>query len=120
MMPSGRHGSDACRERAQCCAGSPMRWTYISGCRMAPPRAASSSGSAPGRAPGLPRLRCPACRPPGPAPARPCCHPLGRLRGCFRRRHGLTESRLTPAELRAARELARAKFTSGERTARLP
>ena len=33
---------------------------------------------------------------------------------CFRRRHGLADGGLTPAELQAARELARAKFTSGK------
>ncbi len=40
--------------------------------------------------------------------------------GCFGRRYGLAEGGLTPAELRAARELATAKFTSSEWTARLP
>lgn len=35
------------------------------------------------------------------------------------RRYGLTDSGLIPAELMAARELARAKFSSGEWTARL-
>ncbi|MGH3302297.1 MAG: lipoate--protein ligase family protein [Streptosporangiaceae bacterium] len=39
---------------------------------------------------------------------------------CFRRRYGLADGGLTPAELEAARELARAKFTSAEWTARLP
>ena len=39
---------------------------------------------------------------------------------CFRRRYGLTDGGLTPAELRGARELARVKFTSGQWTARLP
>ena len=42
------------------------------------------------------------------------------MTGCFRRRYGLAGGGLTPAELQAARELARAKFTSGEWTARLP
>ncbi|HCU92456.1 MAG TPA: lipoate--protein ligase [Actinobacteria bacterium] len=45
---------------------------------------------------------------------------IGAMTGCFRRRHGLTDGGLAPAELRAAGELARAKFTSGEWTARLP
>ncbi len=40
--------------------------------------------------------------------------------GCFRRRYGLAESLLTHAELQAARELAQAKFTSGEWITRLP
>jgi lipoate---protein ligase len=38
----------------------------------------------------------------------------------FRRRYGLTDGGLTPAELQAARELARAKFASAEWTSRLP
>ncbi len=38
----------------------------------------------------------------------------------FRRRHGLTRGSLTAGELRAARELARTKFTSGRWTARVP
>ena len=45
---------------------------------------------------------------------------IAAMTGCFRRRYGLTEGVLTPAELQAARELARAKFTSAEWTARLP
>lgn len=40
--------------------------------------------------------------------------------GCFRRWYGLAESGLAHAELQAARELARSKFTSSEWTARLP
>jgi lipoate---protein ligase len=38
----------------------------------------------------------------------------------FHRRYGLTDGGLTPAELQAARELARAKFASAEWTSRLP
>ena len=38
----------------------------------------------------------------------------------FRRRHGLTRGSLTAGELCAARELARAKFTSSRWTARVP
>ncbi|MGH3149155.1 MAG: lipoate--protein ligase family protein [Streptosporangiaceae bacterium] len=45
---------------------------------------------------------------------------IAAMTGCFRRRYGLAEGGLTPAELQAARELARAKFTAGEWTARLP
>ena len=45
---------------------------------------------------------------------------IAAMTGCFRRRYGLTESELTPAELRAARELAQARHTSREWTARLP
>lgn len=45
---------------------------------------------------------------------------IAAMTGCFRRRHGLTDGALPPAELRAARELAWAKFTSAEWTARLP
>ena len=45
---------------------------------------------------------------------------IAAMTGCFRRRYGLAEGGLAPAELRAARELARAKFTSSEWTARLP
>ena len=45
---------------------------------------------------------------------------IAAMTGCFRRRYGLAGGGLTPAELQAARELARAKFTSGEWTARLP
>jgi len=42
------------------------------------------------------------------------------LIGYFRRHHGLTRGSLTTGELRAATELARAKFTAGEGTARAP
>jgi lipoate-protein ligase A len=42
------------------------------------------------------------------------------LIGYFRRHHGLTRGSLTTGELRAATELARAKFTAGEWTARAP
>ena len=45
---------------------------------------------------------------------------IAAMTGCFRRRYGLTEGGLTPAELQAARELARAKFSSVEWTVRLP
>jgi lipoate-protein ligase A len=38
----------------------------------------------------------------------------------FRHRHGLTHDSLTAAELRAAQELARAKFTASEWTGRVP
>jgi len=40
--------------------------------------------------------------------------------GCFRRRYGLADGGLTPAELSVARELAQVKFTSAEWTSRLP
>jgi lipoate-protein ligase A len=39
---------------------------------------------------------------------------------CFRRRHGLMPGAVTGGELRAATELARAKFTASEWTARVP
>lgn len=42
------------------------------------------------------------------------------LIGYFRRRHGLTPDGLSAAELGAARELAQAKFSTGEWTARVP
>jgi lipoate---protein ligase len=45
---------------------------------------------------------------------------IGAMIGCFRRWYGLAESGLRQAELQAARELARSKFTSSEWTARLP
>lgn len=42
------------------------------------------------------------------------------LAGHFRRRYGLTPDTVTGGELRAARDLARAKFASSQWTARLP
>ncbi len=45
---------------------------------------------------------------------------IAAMMGCFRRRYGLAEGGLTHVELEAARDLARAKFRSGEWTARLP
>lgn len=43
-----------------------------------------------------------------------------RLAGHFRRRYGLTPDAVTAGELRAARDLARAKFSRSKWTARVP